>query len=65
VSYSVNVSGHTPGEEVERELANRLSEIFSDPKYGAGSAAFGGSFVHGSLLTREGWLKSPEASNEG
>jgi len=60
MSYSVNVSGHTPGEDVERELADRLSEILADPKYGAGSAAFSGSYVHGSLLTRENWIKKAE-----
>jgi len=60
VSYSVNVSGHTPGEDVERELADRLSEILADPKYGAGSASFNGSYVHGDLRTREYWIKKAE-----
>jgi hypothetical protein len=60
VSYSVNVSGHTPGDDIERELADRLSEILADPKYGAGSAAFNGSYVHGDLRTRENWIKKAE-----
>ena len=57
MTYSVNVSGHTASEDDERELADKLSQILSDPKYGAGSAAFSGSYVHGDLRTREGWLK--------
>jgi hypothetical protein len=65
VNYSVSVSGHTPGEDVERELADRLSEIVADPKYGADSATFNGSFVHGDLRTREGWLKAAEAPDAG
>jgi hypothetical protein len=58
VSFSVSISGHTPDEETERELADRLSQVVSDPKYGVDSAAFSGSHVHGDLRTREEWLKS-------
>jgi hypothetical protein len=58
VTFSLSMSGHAPDEETERELADRLSQVVSDPKYGVGSASFGGSYVHGDLRTREGWLKS-------
>jgi len=57
VTYTVSVSGHTPDEDTERELAERLSQVLADTRYGADSAAFSGTFVHGDLRTREGWLK--------
>jgi hypothetical protein len=60
MSYSVSISGHTASEDDERELADRLSQVVSDPKYGAGSAAFYGSHVNGDLRTREGWIKKAE-----
>lgn len=53
-----NAVGHTPDEDTERELARRLSDVLSDPKYGASeNVSFQGSYVHGSLRTTEGWLK--------
>jgi len=61
MSYSVNVSGHAASEDDERELADKLSQIISDPKYGASSAAFAGMFVNGDLRTRENWLKGEQA----
>lgn len=58
MSYSLHIAGHAPDEETERRLADKLSEILSDPQYGVGLAQFGGSHVSGDLRTREGWLKS-------
>jgi len=56
MSWSLSASGHAPDEESERELADKLSQILADPKYGAGNSSFGGTYVHGDLRTREGWL---------
>jgi hypothetical protein len=61
VSYSVNISGHAASEADERELADKLSQIAADSKYGAGSAVFTGSYVRGDLRTREGWIKKDES----
>lgn len=57
----MNASGHAPDEAAERELADELSKILANPKYGASTSSFGGSYVRGDLRTREGWLKAPEA----
>jgi len=58
MTWSLTAAGHTSSEADERELADKLSEILADPKYGASSSSFGGMFVHGDLRTREGWLKA-------
>jgi hypothetical protein len=60
MTWSLNASGHTGREDDERELADRISEILADPKYGASSSSFGGTYVHGDLRTREGWIKKAE-----
>jgi hypothetical protein len=60
MTWSVSAGGHTAREEDERELADRLSEILADPKYGASGSSFGGTYVHGDLRTREGWIKKAE-----
>jgi|HubBroStandDraft_1064217.scaffolds.fasta_scaffold2128887_1 hypothetical protein len=62
MTWSLSAGGHNSGdnaerEAVERELADKLSEILADPKYGASSASFSGNFVSGDLRTREGWIK--------
>jgi hypothetical protein len=61
MTWSLTASGHTAAEEDERELADRISQILADPKYGASGSSFGGTYVHGDLRTREGWLKQKEA----
>ena len=54
MTWSLSASGHTQpraGDEnwepVERELADRLAEVLSDPGYGCGMSSFGGNYVHG------------------
>ena len=60
MTWSVNAGGHTASEDDERELADRLSQILADPKYGASGSSFSGNYVHGDLRTREGWLRAGE-----
>jgi hypothetical protein len=49
MSWSLSASGHAASEEAEREFAEKLGEILSDPKYGASVSWFGGSYVRGAL----------------
>jgi hypothetical protein len=65
MTWSLNAFGHAPDEAAERELADRLSQVLADPKYGAGSSSFGGTYVHGDLRTRENWLGPAEAPDAG
>lgn len=62
MSWTISGTGHTASEDDERELAHRISQVLSDPKYGASHATFHGNWVHGDPRTTAGWLKqeSPE-----
>ena len=64
VSWSISASGHTASEDDERELAHRISQVLSDPKYGASNATFHGNYVHGDPRTTAGWLKEPPYTEE-
>jgi hypothetical protein len=47
VSYQLTVAGHVDGEDAERDLAERLREVLSDPASGVTASQLSGAFVNG------------------